>query len=222
MSLFGRKKPSKSLGEEMRDTLYGDLAEWGKPGDTNPPWSLFAQAQQAIKQRNTPQAIQLWQQVLAHPNLESRHYLQAWKFLRDHNANPPTELAKLVYGVVVEVAMEQGLDVLAAYKDGTVRFYHFSGSALVWEHPDNRLDDATARLLDAGQTVALLIGPWDNPGAHPPPPPTGQARLSMLTPSGLHFGQGPIEGLRADPMGRNLFDSATLLMQRVLELMPKK
>ena len=42
-------------------------------------------------------------------------------------------------------------------------------------------------------------------------------RISMLTPSGLCFGQGKFEQLNADPMGKYLIGAATNLMVKMTE-----
>jgi hypothetical protein len=112
--------------------------------------------------------------------------------------------------------MKQGLDILAAYLDGTARYYNYSGSGIVWERPNGVLDAPIKALLDAGQQIALMIGPWEQ--ERPPAPTGGQVRLSMLTPSGIHFGQGTFETLGQDPKGQLLISTATTLMQQMTQL----
>jgi hypothetical protein len=87
--------------------------------------------------------------------------------------------------------MPQGLDILAGYADHHARYYNFSGAGVVWERPNNSLDALIDRLLAVGAEVTAQIGPWQE--SRPPAPEAGQVRLSFLTPSGLHFGQGPME-----------------------------
>jgi hypothetical protein len=41
-------------------------------------------------------------------------------------------------------------------------------------------------------------------------------RINLLTPSGLHFGQGAFEVLASDPMGGPVIGSATRLMQELI------
>ncbi|GAB2962493.1 hypothetical protein GCM10027048_33810 [Hymenobacter coalescens] len=89
-------------------------------------------------------------------------------------------------GVVVEVGMEQGFDLVAAYADGTARYYNYSGAGVVWERPDDSLAAPVQALLAAGERVVGQIGPWEQP--RPAAPPQGSARINMLTPAGLHFG----------------------------------
>lgn len=90
--------------------------------------------------------------------------------------------AKRLDGVVVEVALDQGLDILAAYADHSARYYNYSGSAVIWERPDPSLDAHIDALLAAGAAILAQIGAWE--GARCPAPPRGQSRISMLAPVG--------------------------------------
>ena len=46
----------------------------------------------------------------------------------------------------------------------------------------------------------------------------GNARINLLTPSGIHLGQGPVEALNQDPMGGPILSAAFGLMKRLVEL----
>jgi hypothetical protein len=120
-----------------------------------------------------------------------------------------------VYGVVVEVSMKQGLDIVAAYADHSARYFNYSGAAVIWENPDDSLGEEIENLLNAGKNIIHNIGPWE--GERPGVPPKGQARVSMLTPSGLHFGQAPIDALANDEMGGPIIMAATNLMQALIQ-----
>jgi hypothetical protein len=217
-SMFGKKSQSPT-SLAIRDTLFGDmpLDQW--PSNDAPaeafPWSAFVAARSSLAAGNLEAALASWREILAHPGLEPRQYLQAWHFLRQQGIQPPSEIAKDVLGVVVEVAMPKGLDLLAAYPDRSARYYNFSGSAIVWEHPDDSLDLAIDQLLAASKAVVARIGPWDK--ARPEPPPRDNARLSFLTPSGLHFGQGPMSALSRDPTAGRVLNLAVRLMQAMIQ-----
>lgn len=215
-NFFKKEKPRKTV--ELRDTLFGDmpLSEWPS-SDTPPtaePWISFAKVAASLEKRDKAAAIATLQQITEMPGLESRHYLQAWHFLGAQGIQPPADKAKIVYGVVVEVGMKSGVDIVAAYQDHTARYLNFSGAGIVWEHPDTSLDDEIDALLQAGEVVANKIGPWEQ--ARPAAPQTDHVRLNMLTPSGLHFGYGPFKTLSQDPMGKAIIDPATRLMQALI------
>ncbi len=222
LNLFGKK--STPAQPTIRDTLFGDmpLADWPSaksPSANQEPWSSFVRARDVLDKKKKDEAIQIWRQITEMPDLEPRHYLQAWTFLHEQGIQPPPEKAKTVYGVVVEVAMKNGLDLLAAYPDGSARYYNYSGSGVVWEHPDSSLDPEVNALLNAARQLVTLIGPWEKPR---PSAPTGdQVRLSILTPSGLHFGHGPFNALAVDPKGKPMIDAATALMLRLTNLVKR-
>jgi len=210
-NLFKKEKPRQPIA--IRDTLFGDmpLSEW--PRDENAdaePWLSFVKARKLLDKRDKSSAAAVLQTITEMPGLESRHYLQVWHFLRQLGVNPPADKAKIVYGVVVEVGMQNGADIVAAYTDHTARYIHHTGSGVIWERPDHSLDAEIEALLQAGQAVADKIGPWDQ--ARPAAPRGEHIRLNMLTPSGLHFGYGEFETLEKDPMGKAIIDPATKLM----------
>jgi len=211
-NLFKKKESSKPI--EIRDMLFGDLpvSEWPKdPDQEAEPWASFVQARKHLDKRDKASAITIWQKITDMPGLESRHCLQAWHFLRQHGVNPPADKGKIVYGMVVEVGMQNAADIVAAYTDYTARYLHHMGAGVIWERPDSSLDAEIEALLKAGQAVANVIGPWEQ--ARPPAPRGDDVRLNMLTPSGLHFGYGSFKNLYNDPMGKAIIDPATRLMQ---------
>ncbi len=224
--LFKKPEPSvpapaaaaPSVSHAMRDTLYGDRpVELWPPDDTlgnSFPWDAFIAARKHLAAARIDEAKACWRRVAEAPGLESRQYAQAWHFLRQHGEQAPAEIAKKVYGVVVEVGMPKGLDLLAAYPDGHARYYNFAGSGVVWEHPDASLDPLIGQVMEAAVQVVAQIGPWGR--ERPGPPPVDSMRLSFLTPSGLHFGQAPINTLAADPIGGKMVHLASQLMQALI------
>jgi len=215
-SMFGKKK--ESAPNPIRETLFGDmpLDQWPGDGVSSDvfPWSAFVSARSHLAACARSEAVACWQQILQHPGLEPRQYLQAWHFLRQHGQSPPPEMAKQIFGVVIEVGMPGGLELLAAYPDHSARYYNYSGAGIVWEHPDASLDSTIDQLLEASRQVVARIGPWEQ--ARPAPPLRDQARLSFLTPSGLHFGQGPMAALVRDPLGGRVLQFGTLLMKALI------
>ena len=220
LNWFKKEKPRQLT---IRDTLFGDmpLSEWAKDDNASAePWISFVKAKKLLEKKDKSSAAALLQKITEMPGLESRHYLQVWHFLRRIGVNPPADKAKNVYGVVVEVGMKNGADIVAAYADYTARYLNYSGSGVVWERPDQSLDAKIKDLLDAGQAVANQIGPWEK--ERPAAPSADNVRLNMLTPSGLHFGYGGFQTLHNEPMGRAILDPATTLMVSLTELGKKK
>jgi len=217
--LTGRP-PEKKL--EIRDALFGDLplSQWLPQSLPNTePWISLARAKQSVERGDKPGAIAILQSILAMPDLESRHYLEAWHSLRDLGVSVPADKAKDVLGVVVEVGMDRGLDLVAAYPDHHARYYNFSGAGVVWERPNGSFDKPIDDLLGAASTAVRVIGPWDKD--RPAAPPTGQARINILTPSGLHFGQGSLNALSKDRIAGPVIGLAFQLMQQMIKLTKK-
>jgi len=211
---FFKKKEKPHQPVAIRDTLFGDMpmSEWpSDSGLTMEPWISFVQARNHLDKGDKDSAITGLKKISDTSGLESRHYLQAWHFLRQLGVKPPPDKAKFVYGVIIEVAVQGGADLVAAYADRTARYLHHTGGGVNWEHPDTTLDVEIEALLSAGQAVANIIGPWEQ--ARPPAPQGDNVRLNMLTPSGLHFGYGSFQTMHQDPNGRALIDPATRLMQ---------
>jgi hypothetical protein len=209
---------SKAAPEHLsiRETLFGDLPLdfLASHSGTGEPWKSFADAKVALDRGDRDNCIRILEGIVSQRNLESRHYAQAWHFLRQLGVTP-NKSAKELLGVVVEVGMEKGLDLLAAYPDLHARYYNFSGAGVVWERPDASLDVAIQKLLHAAQQAVNQIGPWLEP--RPAPPSRGQVRINMLTPSGLHFGQASFAALAADRVGGPVVAAAGVLMKELIQ-----
>lgn len=218
-TLFSKSPEPAQPRVEIRDTLFGDMPmdRWlGNGAVSQPfPWSAFVLARAFKEAGDRDGMIRHWRAILDWPGLEPRHYLQAWRFLREHGVEPPATKAKQLLGVVVEVGMEEGLDIIAAYPDHSARYYNYSGSSVIWEHPNTSMDEKIDALLTASARVVQQIGPWDRP--RPPAPNTGNVRMSFLTPSGIHFGEAGMETMSRDPIGRQVLNLAAALMNGLVE-----
>jgi hypothetical protein len=219
--VFGRKrKPVPAVGAPLsvRDALFADgpLESWpvGDHADRE-PWATFVTARRYVAAGDVGNAVVGWQRVVAMPGLESRHYVQAWTFLRHYGVHPPDAEAKRLLGVVIEVDRgPAGLDLLAAYPELTARFYAGTGGGIVWERPDGSLDAPIGALLDAAKPVLNRIGPWTQERL--PPPPADHIRLNFLAPSGLHFGQAPFAVFEQDALAGPVVRAATDLLQALI------
>lgn len=216
MNFFRKASPPPSLAH----LWYGDvpLPEW-RPLASQPepsePWASFARAQRWAQAGQTREALGVLREITKLPGLESRHYLQAWNAIRELGGAPEPNEAKRLYGVVVEVHLNEGLEVLAAYADHSARYLNYTGNQIIWDAKEGPIRDHIAELLRACGVVLRAIGPWD--GKRPGPPPQGQVRINLLTASGLHFGQGPWEALANDGLGGPPLSAATRLMKALVD-----
>jgi hypothetical protein len=232
VGLFGKRddrpgggpgSPSAGVGAALVPLLFGDLPLDQWPGADTPergaPWDSFIAARAELAAGHRDEAVGLWLHVAERADIEARHVLQAWTFLRQAGVAPDAEQAKEVLGVVVSVPVEHGHDVLAAYRDGSVRYINFSGAAVLVDDAPPTVGAAGRELLQQGRILVSRIGPWTEPQL--PPLAQGDARLMMLTPSGPHFGQAPFSSLGSDPMARPVLDAAFHLLNEVLSVADK-
>lgn len=167
-----------------------------------------------------------WQQILfdAHPDPaavrgladdtagESRIRILAYNWLRQHGqAVPKGELL----GAIAEVRFERGLDVLAVYADGRIRYINQTGRPTIFEGAPPNVANLAARTIAAAKNVITHIGPWDKPRLAPPP--LGSIRLSFLVSDGLYFGQGPWPGMDRDPIAAPLIAAFGQLLSAVVD-----
>jgi len=146
--------------------------------------------------------------------LEVRLYLQAWHSLRALGQFPPIDQAREIQGVVVEVALDRGLDIITAFADGSARYFNYSGAAIVWDIQDVEIDRMVTELLAVGQSLVEVSEPWDGP--RPLAPPVGLVRINALTFGGLHFGQGSFQAVSQDGLGGLALRGAFDLMQALI------
>jgi hypothetical protein len=119
-------------------------------------------------------------------------------------------------GVIVEVPMPGGLDVLAAFSDGGVRYLNHSGKMVFVDAAGSPLQAMAAQLLSSADPVVARLGPWDK--GRLPPPAGGNVRISFIVSDGLYFGEGPFEAMQRDPLAGALIEQASRLLQKVVEV----
>lgn len=144
---------------------------------------------------------------------ESRVRALACLWLRTHGESVPE---RTLFGAVVEVPLEDGLDVLAVYGDGGVRYINKSGAMSIFEGAVPALQAEVQAVLAAARAVVARIGPWDQPRL--PPPVAGNVRLSFVVSDGLYFGEGPYRALAQDGLAGPLLRHATALLQAVVAM----
>jgi len=123
---------------------------------------------------------------------------------------------KELLAVIVEVGLDDGLDVLASFKNGTARYINQTGKILVWETTtDKTSNEITKDLFLNSQNIVNQIGVWDKPRR--PQPAKGNVRITFLVSDGIYFGEGPMNVLFNDPIGKPALTKATELMKYLTE-----
>ena len=199
---------------DLRELLFGDVPIESWAGTSNEtPWTHFQNAELAMARADVPAAESALHAVLDTPDLESRQYLQAWSCLRQLDRDALTALPERLYGVVLDVPLEQGYDTLAAYDDHTARYLNQAGGAIIWHAVDSEMDALIDALLAAARPLLTTVGVWESAR---PPLTAGRARVSLLTAEGLHFTEGAFEQLAADSGTSDVFTGGVALMAALI------
>jgi len=143
---------------------------------------------------------------------ESRVRALAFNWLRE-NKKP---IAKgILLGVIIEVPLEGGLDTLAAYSDGRVRYINQTGKLTVVESGvSTDIEKLAKELVNISVPVVQKIGPWEKERL--PPPAQGNIRMTFLVSDGLYFGEGPLTIMQNEPMAAPVISKAIELLQTVV------
>jgi hypothetical protein len=148
---------------------------------------------------------------------EGRIRALAYNLLKKNGLKTPE---RKLLGVIIEVSLENGLDVLAAFSDGGVRYINQTGKMAIVEGGIPEIDQKVKKLFELSQKTISIIGPWDKQRL--PPPEKGIVRLTFIVSDGLYFGQGPMDQMLRDPLSASILVSATTIMQNVTSVTLKK
>lgn len=190
----------------LYNMLFCDDASAFAPrrGPPAAPWQQVIYAQ--------PTDIEQVRMLADDPAGEARVRALAYGTLRAHGEEvPPRQLL----GVVIEVPLGEGLDVLAAYADGSVRYINQTGRVSIIESRIADIQPVVRKLLAASQAVVERIGPWGKPRLAPP---QRNVRMTFLVSDGLYFGEGPMQSLMGDAMAGPVLGNGVELLQRVVDL----
>ena len=153
-----------------------------------------------------------YQKIIDDTNSDSRLKVLAYNRQLSKGHKPKK---KELLGVIIEVGLDNGLDVLASFHDGTSRYINQTGKMIIWETTDETSNKLTQDLFTKSREILKQIGPWDKPRL--PHPRTESARITFLVSDGLYFGEGPIEILFNDPLASPALTSGAALMKYLTE-----
>ena len=197
-----------------------------KDNATNLIYNLLFCDNLDLYKENTQQPIQYPFDILFS---ESSTTTNLQKVIEDKNSDPRIRILaynrqlasghkstkKEILAVIVEVGLENGLDVLAAFNNGKARYINQTGKILIWETTDETSNKLTNELFLKSQDIVNKIGAWDKPRR--PYPTKGNVRITFLVSDGLYFGEGPISVLFKDPLASPALLKATELMKYMTE-----
>ncbi|GAB4026931.1 hypothetical protein [Spirosoma koreense] len=150
--------------------------------------------------------------VATDTQLETRHKLLAYHRLRQ-NGFPIPE--KILLGVIIEVGLSDGLDVLAAFSDGSCRYINHTEKLLVWDTQTPQSRQLVDQLFLDSLPIVGRIGPWNKDRT--PFPAHGRIRLSFLVSDGFYFGEGPFDALQKDALAGPVINAGIQLMAYLIE-----
>jgi len=214
MGLFSFLKKSPTTTDPYKDTatnliynlLFCDNIELFKTNTQTPytyPFDILFSETSTIAD---------YQKIIDDKNSDSRLKVLAYNRQLSKGHKP---VKKELLGVILEVGLDEGLDVLASFSDGTARYINQTGKTIIWETTDETSNKLTQDLFAKSQEIVKQIGPWDK--ARRPHPTKGTVRITFLVSDGLYFGEGPMDILFNDPLASPALTSGTELMQYLMK-----
>jgi hypothetical protein len=209
----GAKPPytpySESAANDIYNMLFCDDPSAYRPtgGRAPAPWQVVLSSDPP----NVPALVALADDFTQ----EGRTRFLAYTKLRALGQVVP---AKRLLGVIVEMPMAGGLDTLAAYSDGGVRYINHTSKLAFFERLPS-LQPHVQSLFAASEPVVERIGPWHE--SRRPPPKAGKVRLTFLVSDGLYFGEGPMATMQREAMAGPVIQSAGQLLQAAVALAVK-
>jgi hypothetical protein len=142
---------------------------------------------------------------------ESRVRMVAYNVLRGAKRSVPKGV---LLGTIIEVSLPEGLDTLAVFADGSVRYINHTGKMTVVEGTPNPFQTEIGEVIRASSTVVDAIGPWEKDRL--PAPREGNIRMTFLVSDGLYFGEGPMELMQREQLAAPLISASTKLFMRIV------
>jgi len=147
------------------------------------------------------------------PAVESRVRVLAFNRLRAMQLPVPP---KQLLGTIIEFPQDNGLDTLAAFADGRVRYINQTGKPGFFEGAPTQVVAKANELIRVSQfAVDQCGGPSHEPRR--PPPDGDLLRLSFLVSDGLYFGEGSYEALMDDPAGQPVLNAGSELLVQLVD-----
>ncbi|WP_342117823.1 hypothetical protein [Pseudoduganella sp. OTU4001] len=139
---------------------------------------------------------------------ESRVRLLAAQWLRDHGHQPA---APDMLGVIIEVPLDKGMDTLAAYADGRVRYIDQHGHTAVFEGAPSNIADQ-AKTLVATAIAACAVAGRQKPVYAPA---EGRMRITFLEQNGNRMMEGLFTNIMRDELAKPVLEQGRALLDLV-------
>jgi hypothetical protein len=197
------------LANQSLDDLLNQASEDEMSFDEE-PWKRLARAAECLRSDEKDRALALLQEIVNIPNLETRILLWSWTALRNLGVNPKPREARAIMGVVIEVPMGNGNDILAAYADGTARYVNHTGKIIVWDLSDTLIRDIISKLLESCKYVYT-----ETPTRLGDRSANDSVKVTVLTLGGNRCTEIPMQSLGSNPINEVLTIGAELMEQLI-------
>jgi hypothetical protein len=169
-------------------------------------WMVLSKAAEHMRQAEVGRAAEVLLEVAGNPNMETRILLWSWAALRRLGVHPKSYEADDIKGVVIQVPMRSGVDVLAAYADGTVRYVNHSGKVIVWDITEVTITGIIRKLLESCKGLfGVAVAASANHSVK------DLIRVTLLTFNGNRFAEASMQSLASSPINQVLGVGAELI-----------
>lgn len=173
-------------------------------GEISSPWDVLF---------SSNPDVEALKNIASSPSLEGRVRMLAYNQLRALNQPVPE---KELLGVIIEVGLNEGLDTLAVFSDGGIRYINYTGkTAFVEGGPSAEFEDKAKAVWSASQRIVNAIGPGEEKRL--PPPTIGMMRLTFLVSDGLYSGEGELRVMQSEQLAAPLVHSSGELLQLIVD-----
>jgi hypothetical protein len=136
-----------------------------------------------------------------------------YKSLFNYSSSPlVTEQEEGVDRIIIEVAQEEGLDVLGVYMDGSIKYINHSGSLSLLGSP-NTLTPQALKIIKQAKQV-----PWKPFKGDLPPTKTGEAKLIKISAKAMSIHEGSFKQLSGERFSSPVILSAGILIHSIANL----
>lgn len=216
--LFNRKSLKAATPERMRALLFANqaledlISNPTTVSAQHPAWAVLKSSRALIEAGEVEEARAQLRGLIEDAALPTRIRLWGWGALRSMGDVPPESAAAEVQGAVVEIPQAIGIDTLAVYAGGTLRYIAASGNFISRDTPDDATRAQAQELLNFLTSVAAsLIATTDHPE-----PGIDKVYVTALTFAGARYASAPLKELqeRRHPFSK-VYLIATELIERV-------
>ncbi len=179
--------------DEGRNVIYNllfcddiKLFKNGSDGEEEPPWSILL-SESADKDE--------LKKIGQDPAGETRSRILAYNKLRQLGVEIDRQE---LLGMIVEYGINGGIDVVAAYTDGTARYINYSGKLITYEAHNKAIDTRITAFMHNGQRMVSKADPQNTRTS---PPQQGDVKITLLTSDGVYMREGEFNKLTEDAIG---------------------